>query len=82
MKKYQVIGGQYEQIWYGESDTLHGARIMAGLHKEHWDNWKGWIVPGIYLAEDCADITAHGMITVPDGVKIRIYKPHARRLNE
>lgn len=25
MKKYQVIGGQYEQYWYGESDALRSA---------------------------------------------------------
>ena len=29
MKKYQVIGGQYESCWIGESDSLHGAKILA-----------------------------------------------------
>ena len=30
MKKYQVIGGQYESCWHGESNSLHGAKIIAG----------------------------------------------------
>lgn len=77
MKKYQIIGGQYEQKWYGESDSLRGAKIIAGKHKEYWDNWQGWHVPGIYLAEECEKRVAHGMITVPDGVEIIVHKPEA-----
>lgn len=69
MKKYQVIGGQYEPHWYGESDSLRGAKIIAGKHKEYWDNWQGWHTPSVYLAEDCKVIEAHGMITVPDGIE-------------
>lgn len=70
MKKYQVIGGQYEPHWYGESDSLRGAKIIAGKHKEYWDNWQGWHTPCIYRAEDCKVIEAHSMITVPDGIEI------------
>lgn len=77
MKKYQVIGGQYEQRWYGESDSLHGARIIAGKNKEYWDNWQGWHRPGIYLAEDCKVIVAKGMVTVPDGMQIVVHSANA-----
>ena len=52
MKKYQVIGGQYESCWIGESDSLHGAKIIATRNMEYWDNWQGWHIPSIYHAED------------------------------
>ena len=77
MKKYQIIGGQYEQLWYGESDSLHGAKVIAGKNKEYWDNWQGWHTPNIYKAEDCEEIESRGRITSPDGVTIRIHKPDA-----
>lgn len=77
MKKYQVIGGQYEHYWYGESDSLHGAKIIAGRNKEYWDNWQGWHTPKIYKAEDCEEIEAKGCITIPDGWIIRIPKEFA-----
>ena len=80
MKKYQVIGGQYEPYWYGESDSLHGAKIIAGKHKEYWDNWQGWHVPNIYKAEDCEEITSKGNITHVDGELIRIPKNYAEPL--
>lgn len=67
MKKYVVIGGQYEPCYYGESDTLRGARIISGRRAEYWDNWSGWRRPAIYRAEDCETVTARGMLTVPDG---------------
>lgn len=72
MKKYQVIGGQYESVWYGESDTLRGAKIIAGKHKEYWDNWQGWHTPKIYTAENVKEIESRGRVTTPDGWKIRI----------
>lgn len=75
MKKYQVIGGQYEQHWYGESDSLHGARVIAGKHKEYWDNWSGWHTPGIFLSENCIDIVSSNRLTTPDGEIIRIHLP-------
>ena len=78
MKKYQVIGGQYEQYWYGESDSLHGAKIIAGKNKEYWDNWQGWHTPKIYAAEDCEEIEAHGMITHRDGEIVHIHKMYAK----
>lgn len=72
MKKYQVIGGQYESHWYGESDSLHGAKVIAGKNKEYWDNWQGWHTPRIYLAESVREVASKGRITSPDGVMIRI----------
>ena len=72
MKKYQVIGGQYESCWYGESDSLHGARIIAGKNMEYWDNWGGWHKPRIYRAEDVKEIESRGRIITPDGKMIRV----------
>ena len=77
MKKYQVIGGQYEPRYYGESDSLHGARIIAGKHKEYFDNWQGWHTPNIYSAEDVEQVTARGYITHRDGETIRRPKADA-----
>ena len=56
MKKYQVIGGQYSHVWYGESDSLRGAKIIATKHKEYWDNWQGWQTPKIYKSDDVIEI--------------------------
>lgn len=72
MKKYQVIGGQYESAWYGESDSLHGAKCIAAKHDEYWDNWQGWRRPSIYLAGDVKEIESKSRITTPDGVIIRV----------
>ena len=77
MKKYQVIGGQYESKWYGESDSIRGAKIIAGKNKEYWDNWQGWHTPKIYAAEDVVEIESKGRITSPDGMKIRVPKEFA-----
>ena len=77
MKKYQVIGGQYEQCWYGESDSLRGAKIIATRHMEYWDNWAGWHKPRIYRAEDCRDVESRGRITTPDGWTIRVHDMYA-----
>lgn len=57
MKKYQVVGGQYYRINYGESDTLKGAMAIARKHEEYWDNHGGWHVPQIYRSEDCEPVT-------------------------
>ena len=78
MKKYQVIGGQYESCWYGESDSLHGAKCIAARHRKYWDNWQGWRTPGIYAAEDVTDVESCGRITTPDGATIRVPKWGAR----
>jgi hypothetical protein len=46
MKKYQVIKTKerfFENI--GESDSLHGAKVIAGKHKDE--------KPEIYLSKDC-----------------------------
>lgn len=72
MKKYQVIGGQYEPCWYGESDTMRGARCIATRHMEYWDNWQGWHKPCIYAAEDVKEIVSKGRITTRDGLTIRV----------
>lgn len=77
MKRYQVIGGQYEQCWYGESDTLRGAKCIATRNMEYWDNWQGWNRPGIYRAEDCRDVESRGRILTPDGMTIRVHDMYA-----
>lgn len=77
MKKYQVIGGQYESHYYGESNSLRGARCIATRNMEYWDNWQGWHKPLIYAAEDVVEITSKGRITSPDGVMIRVPKDDA-----
>ena len=79
MKKYQVIGGQYESIWYGESDSLLGAKRIATKHEEYWDNWQGWHTPKIYLAEDTKRIESSGRITTRDGemITVPIGEPYA-----
>lgn len=70
MKKYQIIGGQYESYWHGESDSLHSAKIIASRNMEYWDNWQGWNTPRIYLAEDCKIVESRGRILTRDGEKI------------
>lgn len=78
MKKYQVIGGQYESCWIGESDSLHGAKILATRNMEYWDNWQGWHKPCIYRAEDVEIAESYGRICTPDGWDIRVTKFGAR----
>lgn len=56
MKKYIVIGGQYQAYTYGESDTLIGAKRIATANAEYWDNWQGWHYPKIYNAEDVEEV--------------------------
>ena len=56
MKKFVVIGGQYEAYCYGSSDTLRGAKMLATRNAEHWDNWQGWHYRAIYRAEDVTSI--------------------------
>lgn len=77
MKKYQVIGGQYESVWYGESDTLRGAKIIATRHAEYWDNWQWLHTPRIYAAEDVREIESRGRILTRDGETVRIPAPYA-----
>ena len=77
MKKYQVIGGQYESKWYGESDSLRGAKCIATKHEEYWDNWQGWHKPLIFAAEDVVEIISNGRITSRDGQIIRVPKEFA-----
>ena len=74
MKRYQVIGRQYEQHWYGESDSLRGAKSIATRHEEYWDNYQGWHKPRIYKAEDVQEIESYGYITHRDGEMIRVPK--------
>lgn len=56
MKRYQVIGGQYHYVYYGESDTLRGAKQIASRHAEYWDNWQGWHKPEIFDADDVVEV--------------------------
>jgi len=72
MKKYQVIGGQYETFWYGESNSLREAKKIAIDHEEYWDNWQGWHIPYIYRREDVREIESRGRITTHDGILIRV----------
>lgn len=77
MKKYQVIGGQYEQYWYGESDTICGAKNIATRNEELWDNWQGWHKPHIYKREDCEKIVCKGLFTHVDGEETIMHKWYA-----
>lgn len=49
--KYRVIGGQYQVVYYGETDNLHAAKCLATKNLEYWDNWQGWHYPRIYITE-------------------------------
>lgn len=61
--KYYVIGGQYEALNYGGTQTLLGAKRLARKCQEYWDNWQGWHTPAIYAAEDCeTQTTMYGRI--------------------
>ena len=82
MKKYQVIGGQYEQHWYGESDSLRGAKIIATKNVEYWDNWQGWHKPRIYDSADVIETESYGAITVRDGEIVRVHKRWAIPVGE
>jgi hypothetical protein len=77
MKKFVVIGGQYEQYCYGQTDSLQAAKTLATKHEEYWDNWQGWRTPQIYRGEDCETVEARGMITHRDGEEIVIRRPGA-----
>lgn len=70
MKKYQIIGGQYESIWYGESDSLLGAKQIASRHVEAWDNYQSWNTPKIYLSEHTEEVESRGRILTRDGERI------------
>ena len=83
MKKYQIIGGQYESHWYGETDSLQGAKQIATRNAEHWDNWQGWHTPAIYLSENTEVIESQGRVTTHDGEKIIVPtgEPYAVKVN-
>lgn len=70
MKRYHVIGGQYESYWYGETDSLHGAKCLAAKSEEYWDNWQGWHRPAIYTCDNVAVIESAGRVTSRDGMSI------------
>lgn len=72
MKRWQVIGGQYESKWYGESDSLERAKKIASSNEEYWDNWQGWHTPKIYAAEDVREVESAGRITTRDGEIVRV----------
>ena len=82
MKKYQVIGGQYETVWYGETNNLKEARKICKANEEYWDNWQGWHRPNIYKGEDCVDIISKGRVLTRDGVMVRVPKCYAIPINK
>lgn len=48
--RYYVIGSSYTGECFGGSDSLRGARIIAGRHE--WYGGYEWIRPSIYKAEE------------------------------
>lgn len=48
--RYYVIGRSYMGECFGGSDSLRGARIIAGRHKRY--NGYEWIRPDIYKSEE------------------------------
>lgn len=76
MKKYQVIGGEYETKWWGESDTLREAKMIANRFTECYSDGKPY-KPYIYLAEDVENVESHGRILTDDGVCTRVPKNNA-----
>jgi len=53
--KYYVIGNSRMGEYFGGSDSLRGARIIAGRHKRY--NGYEWIRPDIYKAEETELLT-------------------------
>ena len=74
MKNFYVIGGQYESVCYGGTDTLQAAKVLATKNAEYWDNWQGWNTPKIYAGADCETIESKGRITTRDGETIIVPK--------
>ena len=72
MKKYHVFGGQYERCWYGDTDNLQGAKILASKHMEYWDNWQGFHKPDIYEAKDVRVVESRNRITTNVGSLIHV----------
>lgn len=68
--QYAVIGGQYRDYCCGETETLLGAKRLAGKSMEYWDNWQGWHIPKIYKLEDTEMVSL-------DGESVRVPKPGA-----
>lgn len=73
MKKnnYVIVGGQYEDCYYGGAPTLLGAKRLAGRNIEYWDNWQGFHIPYVYAIEDTYEYECNGWITIRDGTIIR-----------
>ena len=74
MRKYVVIGGQYEPHYYGTFNSVKEAKRVADSHEEYWDNWNGFHVPKIYNYDDTEPYVTKGWITYYDGTEIRIPK--------
>ena len=71
MKRFQVItviNSLREVRWYGESDSLRGAMLIASRHKEIRDRWQGVCIPDIYTSDTVREII------LPDGAKTRVPK--------
>ncbi len=76
MKKFQIIGGQYTQVYYGESDSLLTAKRIATKNIEYWDNWQGWHKPRIYVAEAVDDKTGY---IKPGYYPILVWSEHQKK---
>ena len=80
--RYYVIGGQYDRYNYGGTPTLLGAKRLAGMRTELWNNWQGFHVPQIYAAEDCAmavNFYGEQMLPKPDTWPVAVWDERKRR---
>ena len=73
--KYCVIGGQYDDHWYGDTPTLEEAENLANKNMELWDFGEGWHRPYIYRIEDTV------LEEITDNIKIRVIKPWANPID-
>lgn len=87
MKKinYYVIGGQYEAVNYGGTETLLGAKRLASNHEEYWDNYQGWHKPRIFDAKDCkleTNFFGEGYYPIADAEPVAKWNPYTKRWEE
>lgn len=56
MKKYVVLGGEYQWEYYGEYDSLLDAQAVCMSYEEFWDDIKETRSPRIYLSSQIISI--------------------------